>query len=93
MFTISCMPKQSNCFRYFITFGQKSPFRNGWVEIEVRSIDEKEDRAEERAYNLARDQAFFSIGDGWSNIYDEGAFTKTRQDYFPAGKLGETIKL
>lgn len=79
--------------RYFITFGHKSPFSNGWVEIHVADVRDGDEEAEQRAFLKARSEAFHAIGDGWSNIYDEGAFTKARGDYFPEGRLGRILKI
>jgi len=78
--------------RYFITFGQKSPFRDGWVEIQVAEVRDGDEEAEQRAFLAARSEAFRAIGDGWSNIYDETSFTKARGDYFPEGRIGKILK-
>jgi len=63
--------------KFYLTFGQKYPWRNGWVEVEAP------DMATARKYVC-------DIFEGkWSNIREEKDFDKS---YFPAGKLGETIK-
>lgn len=62
--------------KYYVTFGQKSPFRNGWVEI--LAISEEE----------ARERIKYCIGNIWSSLYTNDDF---ESDLFPAGKLGETI--
>ena len=81
--------------RFCITFDQKSPFRNGWVEI----IADDE--------ITARLEAMYAFGGekGWSGIYDEESFFGNRlspaddlpllsdSTFFKAGKLGETIIL
>lgn len=69
-------------YTYCVTFGQISPFRNGWVEIEV--LREK-DPAE--AYDMAKEEADEVLG-RWSNMYEKKDFTP---ENFPAGKIGETI--
>lgn len=63
--------------KFYLTFGQQSPFRNGWVEIEVESLE------------VARNLAFDVFGKHWSMLYKEEEFEK---EYFPSGKLGETLK-
>lgn len=59
---------------FYLTFGQKSPFRKGWVEIEAED--------EIAAVEVARD----TFGEHYSNIYE-----KINAEYFPSGKLGETL--
>lgn len=61
--------------KYYVTFGQKSPFRNGWVEIVADSEE------------IAKDKADFAIR-SWSMIYDNDNF---QPELFQAGKLGVTI--
>jgi hypothetical protein len=63
--------------KFYLTFGQQSPFKNGWVEIEAGSS--------ERARNLA----FYVFGKHWAMLYKEEEF---KREYFPLGKLGETLK-
>lgn len=79
--------------RFFITFGQKSPFSNGWVEIQVQNVRDNDEEADKKAYLKARSEAFHALGDGWSNIYDETAFSKSRQNYFPDGRIGRILKI
>lgn len=66
------MPKAT----YYITFGQRSPFRHGWVEIMAS------------AKRYAEDEAHNCFGPHWSMIYDK----EPDRDLFPAGKLGETLQ-
>lgn len=61
---------------FFLTFGQKSPARNGWIRVEARD------------YQHARDLVIGEYGKDWSNLYTEDDF---EADVFPAGELG-TIK-
>jgi hypothetical protein len=61
---------------FYISFGGKSPFRDGWVELKASN------------YACARQAAFDSLGDQWANIYTEEKFDRS---YFPAGKIGHTI--
>lgn len=62
---------------FYLTFGQKYPWRNGWVEVLAPDMETAIDYV----------QGIFGIH--YSNIYSEEQFDKT---LFPAGKLGETIK-
>lgn len=61
---------------FYITFGQISPFKDGWVEIEAE-CEEK-----------ARELAFKAFGSKWAFIYSKGKFDRT---YFPLGKVGNTL--
>lgn len=58
--------------KYYVTFGFKSPFRDGWVLIEafdeIRAIKE----------------ANYTLG-SWYMIYEESIFNK---DLFPSGQIG-----
>lgn len=66
--------------KFCITFGQKSPFRNSWVEIEAEN--------QEKAMEIAD----YSIGKNcWSNIYPFGVFMSNHSRYFADGKIGLTI--
>ena len=58
---------------WFITFGQKSPARNGYVLVRAKNRD--------RAHQKAMDM----FGPDWSMLYDDTEFEK---EYFPAGILG-----
>jgi hypothetical protein len=63
--------------KFYLTFGQQFPSKNGWVEIESES------------YEAARNLAFDIFGKHWSMLYEEEEFEK---EYFPSGKIGETLK-
>ena len=63
--------------KYYLTFGQKYPWRNGWVEIEAPN------------YKTAREYVVDIFDTKWSDIKEEDVFDKS---FYPAGKLGETIK-
>ena len=65
--------------KFYLTFGQQSPFRNGWVEIEASS------------YAEARKVAFDTLGNRWSMLYFEEEFKEAEMAYFPLGKIGETL--
>ena len=65
---------------FYITFGQSSPFRNGWVEIEAP------DEA------TARELAFDALGQKWAFIYTAETFKTFKPSLFPAGKLEEMIQ-
>lgn len=62
---------------FYLTFGAKYPWRNGWVEVEAVN------------YDMARTKVHEIFGTGWAWLYKEGEFDKKD---FPAGKLGETIE-
>lgn len=62
---------------FYLTFGQKYPWRNGWVE--VRAPD----------YDTARRWVVEIFDAKWSHLYTEENFDK---EMFLAGKLGETIE-
>lgn len=63
---------------YYITFGQKSPLRNNWVEAEGSSII------------YVMEQAKIAFGEsGYSNVYDKDTWD---EKYFPSGKVGEILK-
>lgn len=62
---------------FYLTFGQKYPWRNGWVEV----------LAPDYKHALKYVEDIFGLA--WSNLYTEENFKK---EYFPAGKIGETIK-
>lgn len=58
---------------FYLTFGQNSPAKNGWIEI--RAID----------YQAAIDMAFKTYDRQWSMLYTSDNFEKQS---FPAGCLG-----
>lgn len=62
---------------FYLTFGQKYPWRNGYVEVIAPD------------YDTARKWVEDIFGNQWSNLYTEENFDK---EAFPAGKLGETIQ-
>jgi hypothetical protein len=64
---------------FYITFGQRSPFRNGWVVIVASGKEE------------AQAEAHSVFGPHWSMCYSEEAFFKARE-HFNKGKIGETIE-
>lgn len=83
--------------RFFVTFGQKSPFRNGYIEITVAGVADIAEAKKE-----AHAAAMHALGDGWSSIYHHDEFVKSKEEtqahggveeLFPAGKFGETIKI
>lgn len=62
---------------FYVTFGQKSPFRDGYVLIEASDI------------RTAREEAFYALGECWSNIYEDPLFN---HDMYPMGQIGKTLK-
>lgn len=65
---------------YFITFGQRSPFREGWIEVSASSKEE------------ATGEAMEIFGPYWANIYEADQFTGEIKDMYPDGKFGHTIQ-
>jgi len=63
--------------KFYLTFGQKYPWRNGWVEVVADN------------YFDAIGKVSDIFGDDYSNLYKEADFDKS---VFPAGKIGETIR-
>ena len=62
---------------FYLTFGQKYPWRNGWVEVEAPDME------------TAREWCFEIFEGKFSSLYSEEEFNKSN---YPAGKIGETIK-
>ena len=62
---------------FYLTFGEKYPWRHGWVE--VRAVN----------YDMARTKVEAIFGNQWGWIYDEEKFDKS---VFLAGRIGEVIK-
>lgn len=62
--------------KYYLTFGQKYPWRNGYVLVIAKD------------YNTAREYVESIFKEQFSFLYHEKDFKK---DFFPAGQLGETI--
>ena len=71
---------------FYVTFGQKSPFRNGYVKIEAEN------------YIIARELAFQAFERNWSSIYSSEDFYRSQtdnttiKDMFPDGQIGEILK-
>jgi len=65
--------------KFYLTFGQKSPFRNGYVLIVAVDY--------ENARNLVED----IFGNKWSNLYDENVWGKEEAALFPSGQVGKTL--
>ena len=65
---------------FYLTFGQKSPFNNGWVEILATNKEE------------AREEAFEVFGPKWSNVYEAEDFLAKAPEFFPAGRQGRVIE-
>lgn len=61
---------------FYVTFGQRSPFRDGWVEIEALNRE------------IAHVEAIETMGTKWSMLYDE----QPDKDIFILGKIGRTLK-
>lgn len=59
--------------RWYLTFGQTSPLKDGWICIEAQNeID-------------ARALAIEQYGKKWGFLYEEGEF---EPGFFPQGELG-----
>ena len=61
---------------FYVMFGQKYPWRDGWVEISA--IDRNE------AYEIVNDV----FGEHYAFLYSEEQFNRS---FFPDGKLGKTL--
>ena len=57
-----------------MTFGQKNPLKDGWIEVDAANYDE------------ARAKVLEAFGEIFSNIYDEETHDP---QFFPKGKLAE----
>lgn len=62
---------------FYLTFGQKYPWRRGWVEVEAVN------------YEMARKLVVEVFKDQWGWLYTEDQITKKD---FPLGKIGDTLK-
>ena len=64
---------------FCVTFGQKSPLRDCWIEIEATDV------------GAATIEANFALGlEGWLMIYEKEKFSGST--FYPGGKIGHTIK-
>ena len=63
--------------KYYITFGQKSPFRDGYVIVEAPDA------------TTARYEVFYAMGDQWGFMYTE---EEIDFDLFPLGQIGRTLR-
>ncbi len=61
---------------FYLTFGQKSPFRDSYVLVVANN------------YAQARKEVFYIFGKFWSSLYEEEKFNA---DFFPEGQIGKTI--
>ncbi len=59
--------------KYYLTFGQTSPLKNGWITVHAPSED------------VARLLVFKEYGARWSGLYPEDKFSP---EYFPEGEKG-----
>lgn len=66
--------------KFYVTFGQSSPFRNGWVEIIALNIE------------IARKEAWRQFGEHYSFIRETDSEEKMLE-YFPDGRIGKVIDL
>lgn len=64
--------------KFYVSFGQKHPLRNGWVEVEAPD------------YASARDAVFNIFGMKFAFIRETDDMARAK-DFFPAGQFGETI--
>jgi len=62
---------------FYVTFGQRSPFKDGWVTILASGPEEAKAEADE------------VFGNHYSRIYRPEFF---EESYFPAGQIGRTIE-
>jgi len=61
-----------NTQSYYLTFGQSSPARNGWVRVMARD------------YDHAREIVIRAYEQKWSMLYEASEFNT---EYFPAGEI------
>lgn len=66
--------------KFYVTFGQKSPFKDGWVEIIAPN------------YKVAHDEAFDIFGPKFAFIRETDS-EESMKEYFPAGRIGNVIDL
>ena len=64
---------------FYLTFGQKSPFRDGYVVIEAED------------YAKAREAAFYVFGDNFAFLYEAKPFEEHSKNMFPEGQIGKTL--
>lgn len=65
---------------YYITFGQKHPLRDNWIEVEAPN------------YDACSKEVFDIFGSKYAFIYPEKEMTFKRMAFnFPGGKVGNTI--
>ncbi len=62
--------------KFYVTFGQDHPLRDGWIEVRASS------------YVLARLRIFEVLGTKWASMYYLVEFDP---ECFPAGKFGNTL--
>lgn len=62
--------------KFYVTFGQSNPLRNGWVVILAPN------------WETSRLTAFEIFSTKFSTVYDEDVF---EAEHFPAGQHGETV--
>ena len=68
--------KNNNNETFYLTFGSKYPWHDGWVEVEAIN------------YEMARKAVVEIFGNQWAWLYREDEFKKS---LFSDGKLGKTI--
>lgn len=61
---------------FYLTFGQKYPWRNGYCEVVAPDIE------------TARQLVCDIFGEKWASLYSEEDW---KPEFYPQGKLGETI--
>lgn len=64
---------------FYLTFGQKYPWSDCWVEVEAPD------------YDTARNYVEEIFDKHYANLYEEKDFNNNKV-YFPGGKVGRTIK-
>lgn len=62
---------------FYLTFGDKYPWCDGWVEVRAVNVD------------MARKRVIEVFGNQWAWLYEESAFEKEK---YPDGKLGKTLE-
>lgn len=72
---------------FYLTFASKTPFRNGWVEIEAENREKAVDLIEKSFGGFITTPFYKSSFSFFGELYEE-----FDSSMFPLGKIGDTIK-
>ena len=65
---------------FYLTFNCLHPLEKGWIEIEADTVQS------------ARNKTVRHFGRHWSTLYPPDKFDGEYKNFFPLGKLGETLR-